>query len=381
MRGLWCMCLILSTIACSSEKSTQIDTVMENGVEVVLNHLEPYNLKGEPAQLTIDREFSIDFEREDLAELGLSEILGYDVDSSGNIYCLCDSAIFKFDPKGNFLFKFSRKGQGPGEISYPARCAISDLDEFWVYDYGKYRFIHFGHEGEFLRETELEVEGNLYGMGQVYYLDENTTLQLAAPLERDEAIISFHLILQNAGSRSNIALPDKLDVENPFKSPQFNLLNQQLLYHVAQRKIYVYCQQNPQFEINIYDFAGTPQKRIRKQYQKVSLDEEFKRKRREWFSKHPLSRKHKMQGYFPDYYPPIQDFHVDSQGRIFVETYERGEDPDAVVVDIFNPNGAYISRTTLTKSLLKLFKNDRLYAMHEKDSGFQELIVSILGWE
>jgi hypothetical protein len=100
--------------ACSTEKPSQVVTVMENGVEVVLNHLEPYRLKNVPAKLSIDREFSIDFEREDLAELGLSEILGYDVDSSGNIFCLCDSAIFKFDLNGNFLLNFSRKGQGPG---------------------------------------------------------------------------------------------------------------------------------------------------------------------------------------------------------------------------------------------------------------------------
>jgi hypothetical protein len=88
-----------------------------------------------------------------------------------------------------------------------------------------------------------------------------------------------------------------------------------------------------------------------------------------------------MQGYFPDFYPPIKNLHVDSQGRIFVETYERGEDPDAGIVDIFNPDGAYISRTTMAKSLTKLFKHERLYALHEKDSGFQELIVSSLSWD
>jgi hypothetical protein len=50
-------------------------------------------------------------------------------------------------------------------------------------------------------------------------------------------------------------------------------------------------------------------------------------------------------------------------------------------VDIFNPDGAYISRTTMAKSLTKLFKHERLYALHEKDSGFQELIVSSLSWD
>ncbi|UCE40128.1 MAG: 6-bladed beta-propeller [Candidatus Aminicenantes bacterium] len=381
MRGLWCMCLVLAMIACSSEKPTQVDTVMENGVEVVLNHIEPYRLKNSSVKLSVEREFSIDFEREDLAKKGVSEILGYDVDSSGNIFCLCNAAIFKFDPKGNFLFKFSRKGQGPGEFSNPGRCAVSDSDEFWLFDSGKYRFILFDQDGEFLKEDELKVQGDLWGYNQVYYLDDGKNIQMAAPLDFEEANPVYRLLVQDAKSGKIQAIPDQLEDENPMRSPRHNLLHEKLLYQVGQCNIYVYSQQNPQFEINIYDYSGTPQRRIHKQYEKIRIDEEFKAKRWEWFKKHPMSRVHKMQGYFPDFYPPIKDFHVDSQGGIFVETYDKGEDPDAVVVDIFNPDGAYISRTTLTKSLSKRFKHDRLYALHEKESGFQELIVSSLGWD
>jgi len=41
-------------------------------------------------------------------------------DSSGNIYVSSSKAhqIFKFDSSGNFLQKFGRKGQGPGEFNY-----------------------------------------------------------------------------------------------------------------------------------------------------------------------------------------------------------------------------------------------------------------------
>jgi hypothetical protein len=368
-------------VACSSEKPSQIDRVMENGVEVVLNYLEPYLLKNVPAQLSIKREFSIDLERDDLAEIGVSEVLDYDVDSSGSIFCLCDTAIFKFDPKGNFLLKFSRKGQGPGELNYPTKCAVSDQDKFWVFDYSKHRFIIFDQDGKFLKESDLKFQGNTWGISQVFYLDKRTNIQMSAPLDLEEANPVFQLIIQNTETGDLQTLPEKLEDENPSRSPRHNLLHEKLLYQIVQRKIYVYSQQNPEFEINIYDFAGTPQRRVCKQYQKVKIDEEFKAKRWAWFKKHPMSRLHKMQGYFPDFYPPIKNLHVDSQGRIFVETYERGEDPDAGIVDIFNPDGAYISRTTMAKSLTKLFKHERLYALHEKDSGFQELIVSSLSWD
>jgi hypothetical protein len=265
-------------------------------------------------------------------------------------------------------------------LNYPTRCAVSDRDEFWVYDYSKYRFILFDQNGNFLREVDFKVQGNSWGISQVHYMDDSTNMQMSAPLDLEEAKPVYQLIIQNTESGKIQILPEQLEDVNPSRSPRVNLFNEKLLYQIAQHKIHVYSQQNPQFEINVYDLAGSPLRRIRKEYQRVKLDEEFKTRRMEWFKKHPMSRLHKMQGYFPDFYPPIKNFHVDSQGRIYVETYEMGDEPEAVVVDIFNPDGAYISRTTLTKSLSKLFKNDRLYALHEKDSGFQELIVSILSW-
>jgi hypothetical protein len=380
MKGLWCLYLVFALVACSSEIPSQIDTVMEDGVEVVLNHIEPYRIKGETARLTIDRDFSIDFEREDLAEMGVSEILDYDVDSSGSIYCLCDAGVFKFAPNGNFLVKFSRKGQGPGELNYPTKCGVSGLDEFWVFDYSKRKFIHFDREGNFLKETDFKVQGNTYGI-QADYLNETTDMQLSAPPDMEEASPVYQLILQNTDSGETKTLPEQLEGESPTRNPRHNLLHERLLYQTAQGNIYVYSQQNPEFEINVYDFEGTPLKRVRKQYQKVKIDEEFKTRRMEWFKKHPMSRLHKMQGYFPEFYPPIKDFCVDSKGRLFVEPYEKGEDPDKVVVDVFNPEGVYIDRTSLAQSLSKRFKNERLYALHEKNSGFQELIVSILSWD
>jgi hypothetical protein len=381
MKRLSCLGILLAIVACCSEKSSLVETRMEDGVEAVLNHLEPYRLKGMPTRLSVERKFSIDFERQDLAELGISEILGFDVDSTGHIFCLCDAAIFKFDPKGEFLLKFGRKGEGPGEFSYPVRCAVSERDEFWVFDYAKYKFILYEQSGEFIRETGLNVLGDLWGMGEVYYLDETTTLQMVAPLDPDEATPAFQLIVQNTEAGRRRTLPDRLEGEDPFNSPRFNLFHHRLLYQVARRNIFVTSQQNSQFEINIYDVAGMPQKRIRKEYRKIRLREEYKTRRMEWFKKHPLSRKHKMQGYFPDFYPPIQDFFVDSEGRIFVETYEEADNPDAVTVDIFNPDGVYLIRTSLVKSQSKRFKHGRLYALQEKDSGFQELNVSALSWD
>ena len=66
-------------------KQDEVDKIIEDGVEVVLNHQEPYKLKNEPTNLILTETMKIDLERTDLAELGLTDSYGFDVDSQGNI--------------------------------------------------------------------------------------------------------------------------------------------------------------------------------------------------------------------------------------------------------------------------------------------------------
>ena len=93
---------------------------MEDGVEVIVNHLEPYKIKKEPTTLNLEEEFIVDFERDDLAELSLTAPWGFAVDSDGNLYFVTsktrDNCIFKFDRNVNFITSFGRRGQGPGEL-------------------------------------------------------------------------------------------------------------------------------------------------------------------------------------------------------------------------------------------------------------------------
>ena len=100
---------------CCAPKRKKVEKVMEDGVEVILNHIEPYSIEGEPATFTLVEEFSIDAADEKIAELSLTDIGGYfDADSSGNVYLINpkgdESIIYKFDRDGNFVSSFSRRG-------------------------------------------------------------------------------------------------------------------------------------------------------------------------------------------------------------------------------------------------------------------------------
>jgi len=81
MRKLIYFGLILSLFFYCGPKQEKIERIMENGVEVIVNHLEPYQVKDGPTTFTLEEECVIDTEREDLTDLGISEIGAFDIDS------------------------------------------------------------------------------------------------------------------------------------------------------------------------------------------------------------------------------------------------------------------------------------------------------------
>ena len=67
-------------------KSDKIEQIWEGGIEVIINHPEPYKIEGEPSKLILEEEFTIDTENEEIAKIGLIDIWGFTVDSEENIY-------------------------------------------------------------------------------------------------------------------------------------------------------------------------------------------------------------------------------------------------------------------------------------------------------
>ena len=64
--------VILLLFAFCSPKQSEVEIIKEDGVEVVLNQLEPYKIEGEPFTLHIEELFSIDTELDEMAQLGVN---------------------------------------------------------------------------------------------------------------------------------------------------------------------------------------------------------------------------------------------------------------------------------------------------------------------
>jgi hypothetical protein len=95
MKKLILLVLILSLLVCCGQEQEEVEIIIEDGVEVIINHLEPYKVKGEPSTFALEKEFVIDMERDDLAELGLTEIESFDINSEGKELIIYFHGVFQ----------------------------------------------------------------------------------------------------------------------------------------------------------------------------------------------------------------------------------------------------------------------------------------------
>ena len=99
-------------VGCQGKKAN-VEKFIEDGVEVVLNFSLSENKSEYPVLSPI---LSIDTEKDELAEHGLNDIWGFDVNSSGDIFIFNhplsqEGLIIKFNGTGEFIKSFGRRGQ------------------------------------------------------------------------------------------------------------------------------------------------------------------------------------------------------------------------------------------------------------------------------
>ncbi|MGM0466412.1 MAG: 6-bladed beta-propeller [Acidobacteriota bacterium] len=103
--------------------------------------------------------FSIDTSQEKIIEKGVYDIRDFDVDSEGNVFILVLQTdtdwIYKFDPSGNYVCSFARKGPGPGEIQMPRRININENDLVIIDNPSKLSLLVFSNSGEFRKSYSL----------------------------------------------------------------------------------------------------------------------------------------------------------------------------------------------------------------------------------
>jgi len=398
---IFVVCIILAFTLWET-KEQKVETIIEDGVEVVLNKIEPVKIKGEHPNLILIKEFVIDLERDDLAELGISDITGFDVDSEGNIYLgsylSSENFIFKFDENGRYVSSFCRKGQGPGEIQGLNNLRINERDEILLTNGARDRLIVLNTSGDLVREIPIasnHIIATLLGSGKILAVKtiRNPGEGIFFPVVICDADLEETKVLGQEGQK----------LQNYVMAKELNGLKLTLDYSqwsISKGLIYI-GNQDKGYEFLVYDLEGALIKKIRKEYDPVKVPQNVKEKVFGRFSNPAYEQDNiKDKIYFPDNMPPFQYFFADDIGRLYVMTYEKGKREKDYVFDIFNPDGNFIGRTVLDNSGNTLgpppfqglpvpwggpydvkVKNNQLYCMRGKESGYQELVVYRMKWE
>lgn len=374
MRALLIFILILSLgIFCESNQN-KIEKKQEKGTEVILNHFEPYKIKGVPSKMVLTENFSIDTEK--FGEGELVSIGDLDADIEGNLYIYDNKQkkIAKFDKRGKFLYSFGRHGQGPGEFQFVTNIQVSPTGEVVATDILNSKVSFFRNDGKLNREIKLKFRisnGILLENGN--YLFKETKVAEAPKRE-----LEFVLSLYNNEFRKIKEL-DRIKMFNP-KEAKIKGTYYYLSYGTSKDRIFTGSQERG-YEIYVYNFSGNLIRKIKKEFKPVSPSEEYKQEFLKIFGSYE-SIKNKL--YFPDTLPPFHYFFTDEEGKLYVMTYERNKNSE-FIFDIFTSEGIFIARESLKFSsltgLIAKFKNNNLYCVEEKGNGFQRLVAYKISWK
>lgn len=355
------------------------------------NGLEPYVVTGKSGHLRLEKNRVIDFECPDLAVIGIPRIESFDVDSQGNIYVWCQRSsgnfIFKFNSSGDFDRAFGRSGEGPGEIGALAYLRINEQDQVVISDYGRNRITLLSASGAALDELHMPADADLATL-----LPNGNILVWRTPFRPKEGLYELQEVIVDRRLEELAVLSPAEKLPRWDKVNKINGLETMPTPgqgSIADARIYVGNKQSG-YEISVYDLEGNPIRKIRKAYRPVAVPEDIRKKVLEVLDL-PLHRAQKNKLYFPDSMPPFQYFFPDDQGRLFVMTFEKGERPGYFMYDIFNSEGIFIGRTALDNSgneTTEIWggpfevraKNNLLYYLRLKESGFQELVVCRMIW-
>jgi len=382
MKRLICLLIGISLILSCHSNRARVDKIREEGVEVILNHLEPYVIKDRPSRLRLKPEVTIDLEKEEYAGLGLKMPEFADADSKGNIYLVeeFDAAEYfvnAFNSSGRLVGRFGKKGQGPGEIQSAQYFFIGPDDRIFVFDVNALKLLEFNIHGLLVKETKVrhdlwEVIPLLTGgyLARRGYLHESGRWGMAVSLYDSDfnevkALDSYEMSDLGPGKRTpGIIIP--------------------LYWRVRGDRIYM-GKGFKDYEIKVFDLQGNLLRKIRKEFRPEAYPDEFKKQTETMIKARPTSDLYVLKDM-----PPFNSFFIDDDGRILVMTYELGEGKDEYIHDIFSADGVFIGRASLGKygtmgrslnHMRTTAANGRSYRLTFKENGYPEVIVYRMVWE
>ncbi len=380
---------ILVLFSCGPRQE-RVEKIMEDGVEVVINHLEPYRLKGEPSTLILEKVLTIDTEDDAVASQGITDIYLFDVDPEGNIYILrpptsAGDLVYKFSAGGNLVTSFAPMGQGPFEVEYPNGILAVGSDRIWILEQPKRKCLVFDLDGKGLAEKRLYMD-----YGDLALL-KNGSYLVSQLKDEDMKAKYFPIIISLFDSEfQKIKELDRFEkywnrhIATTLQEKIVCGINLIFFGNPHEERIYIGNSERG-YEIPVFNLEGQLFRKIRKEYSPVPVSQEYKESTLKEYGSFVPDYAKKI--YFPANWHPFHSFFLDEEGRLFVMTYEPGQNPGEYMFDIFNKDGVFIARTSLNVhhwgwgQMNAKAKGNQLYVVQEKGSGYKELVIYKMNWE
>lgn len=325
---------------------------------------------GEAKLFSLEKVLMIDTENNETAEMGLTDIRHFDIDSEGNIFIANlkakENYIFILDKDGFFKSAFGRKGQGPGEFQSPLELAISNQDELFITDRGKVAV--FSNTGQFIKEFRIDNEYQ-----KIIPLDSDRLLAIAVKMNEDLSQ-TFQVILCSS-DLEELKILDSSKIESFKKATKVNIIP--TLVYWAKSNNHIYTGNTEEYEIRMFDFDAKLLRSIKKEYEPVSLSD----KDREGYEQNLKRYRPELRESFfiPDTFPPFRDIVTLGDKWLFIRSYEEPKEGSSLY-DIFDTKEEFIGRTEFEGYQVK-FKGDSVYCLKQKDSGYKELVVYKMIWD
>jgi len=346
-------------------------------VKIIQNKKRPNPPKGTPSKLKLELETVIG--ESDDPDKAFSQLGSFVVDDNAIIYALDfkEQKIKVFDAEGQFVRSFGEKGQGPGELQMPAGIHLAPGNELAVDDALAKKMVYFTKEGKYIREVSYATR-----LALVNLLMDPFGSFIGREMKLEGQEMFFDVVKLDNEMKSLFSL-DKIGfpIPIPGSGNKINLMDMISIYQFDSSGN-IYYGRNRDYEINMYTPEGKLVKSIRKEFQPQKITEEDKEEilgRMDSFANMgPVNFREMFE--FPKMFPPFQLFTLDENDRIFVRTWEKGQEEDEFVHDIFDPEGRFIAQVT-SKINVSVWKNGKAYAADENEEGFNVIKRYKVNWE
>jgi len=366
-------CLLLFCTACQKKTPPwkgKID--IEEGVTVVKNPREP--IYKEPV-LELQEDLIVKG-TEDAEEQMFQNIITLGVNEQGDIYILDEQAgnIKIFDQNGRFLKTIGKKGQGPGEFGMPISLAIMPSQNIIVNDMGQRKILFFDKEGNYLRQ--FSIADKFLFFGPMVTSTGDLIASHTIPQDRPVTVLKkFNQELEPLLTFTSIPV-DKPPAVNIFVARSLSSLRWAL---TDKDEIIWGDIKNPEYELYVHNQDGTLTKKITKNYDPLPITAEDKDNlMEETFGQSQTRDQWDVR--FPDNYPPYTGFSIDDRGHFLVRRYEKQENKQGGLVDIFDSEGRYMAKIRLKMNPL-IFKKDHMYTIEENEEGFKVVKRYKIRWK